>query len=157
MLSYWIKNLSGKNRVTEEEKEIIVGQIGGLLCSNFCPALFLPFDEINHLENAIERYVSLEEWLDEIIFCAIPDESKSRKRHILTRKMLIKTVRDKDGGAHVDKQLQEVPEYFLSKQGITIGKYPHKTISTKDYNLWALRKLGYEILNSPDISKFVKN
>jgi hypothetical protein len=152
MLGCLVRNLY-ENGFTEERKEVITYKIANLLGNgNYCPALFLPFEESNHLENSIKRYVSLEDWLNEIIFCAIPDD-KNTKRHILTRERLIKIVRDKDGGAHVDKHLDDV-KYLLSKRGISIAEYPHKKITTKNHHLCMLRKLGYEILNSPDITEF---
>ena len=95
------------------------------------------------------------QWLNEIIFCL--RNTSSTKKHILTRKMLLETARDKDGGAHVDKKLNDVPEYVLSKIGVELGDFGNgKKSTTKNYHFLMLRQLAYEILNSPDIPHFLE-
>ena len=62
---------------------------------------------------------------------------------------------NKDGGAHVDKKLSK--EYGeTAKSGflgtITVGD---TTIPIDNTHLTALRQIGYELLNSPEITTLV--
>lgn len=81
----------------------------------------------------------------------------SIKRHSLTKERLIKIARDKDGGAHLDKELNKVDGYILSKKGITLAKYKDGSkYTTENSHLCMLRQLGYEVLHSPDLFEFIK-
>lgn len=152
----WLEDIKTPE-FTDEMKEIIAHQIANLLRFRSCPFLFFPLVELDKPllhKDYCARFISVEEWMNEIIFCATPDDS--RKRHILTRQMLIITARDKDGGAHVDSELNNVSEYILSKLGVTLGGMSTRKITTANYHMFMLRQLGYEILNSPDLLKCIK-
>ena len=161
-LGKWIQSLYKEeieDGFSDEGKEIIIFQIAYIMgFNNYCPSLFIPMIEgkgpiLSKYE--IARYLCVDDWLDEIIFCIQGQDS--RKRKILTRKMLIETARDKDGGAHLDKTLQNVSEYVLSKEGVVLGEYNGKQLTTKNYHFYMLRQLAFEILHSPDIVGFLNN
>ena len=73
----------------------------------------------------------------------------------LTRKNIILTAADRDGGAHVDVRL--TPEYeALSREGaagtFTVQRNGAVTVTPiTDAHFVCLRQMGYEVLNSPDL------
>ena len=75
-------------------------------------------------------------------------------KHRMTRKMIVLSAANKDGGAHVDEKL--TPEYeALAKDG-AVGALVYESTDhyreeqIGDAHLVSLRQMGYELLNSPD-------
>lgn len=77
----------------------------------------------------------------------------------VTRKDLVLAAANKDGGAHVDKKLDPDYETILNGVGWSIELNPPgggtKKLPFKYGHLAALRQMGYEVLNSPDLLKLV--
>ncbi len=90
-------------------------------------------------------YMTLDCYLKQVVLCDIDEK---RKPYPLTRKDLVLIARNKDGGAHVDGNLNPV-EYVKHKLGFDIATgLDGEKITTADRHLVALRQIGYEILNS---------
>lgn len=76
---------------------------------------------------------------------------------VLTRKSIVLAAANQDGGAHVDLQLN-AGYRALASDGAA-GTYARDTgvgyvsASASDLHLVALRQMGYELLNSPDLVK----
>lgn len=77
---------------------------------------------------------------------------------IMTRRDLVLSAANQDGGAHVDKNLH--PVYDLARRGsgmeITLEFQPQwgrdpVTLRYENIHFGSLRQIGYEVLNSPDI------
>ena len=72
----------------------------------------------------------------------------------LTRKDLVLAAANKDGGAHVDSILDPGYEMVLSGAGWLMTTREGglvKNFAFKHGHVSALRQMGYEILNSPDV------
>jgi hypothetical protein len=65
-------------------------------------------------------------------------------RQHVSRKLLVLTAANKDGGAHVDEQLP--PEYQALVDGFWTDASTGELIS--DHHALSLRQLGFELLNS---------
>lgn len=87
--------------------------------------------------------IPLADWWDQIIFLPAPG--------VFTRRRdLVLTAANKDGGAHVDAAL--TPEYesvikmwnISGPEGVPLGP-------AQETHFYALRQLGYEVLNSPEL------
>jgi hypothetical protein len=98
-----------------------------------------------------KRYVSVARWWGrEVVYL------DTAANLTFSRKSLVLAAVNKDGGAHVDSVYP--PDYNLIRAGVgwsmTItpaGSPDAITITFQDAHLAALRQMGYEILNSPDI------
>jgi hypothetical protein len=78
----------------------------------------------------------------------------SSMEHKLSRKELVCSAADKDGGAHVDKKLNEEYDDYITGGHLQItvkSKGVIKKASAEDIHLFALRTMGNEVLKSPDI------
>ena len=71
----------------------------------------------------------------------------------LSRKQIVLTLADQDGGAHVDSTVEETYQYANTAIKV-IHKYDDGTEieGFNEASLIIMRQLGYEVLNSPDIS-----
>lgn len=87
-------------------------------------------------------------WSGEFVYLIEPDGIK------LTRRNLVLAAANKDGGAHVDRRLDPVYETILAGARWTMTTHEDgiaTDIPFKHGHLAALRQIGYEVLNSPDI------
>lgn len=161
-LPKYIKAYNENDNFNIQRKELIVNHLNFLLGhkKNLASGFYFPmvdkknfYDHIPKLNKTSDiKYLDLSDWLSEIIF-AIPDDK--RQNHTLTRKELIDSARDQDGGGHFDVKL-DVISYCLSKYGQVLAKDDDKEISTKNFHLIMLRQLGFEILNSQSIQDYLQ-
>jgi hypothetical protein len=99
-------------------------------------------------EKDCRTMVSVQKWWEQIVW--VLDRSTK-----LTRKSIVLTAANKDGGAHVDSALTK--EYRLLSSDGAAGSYVGKVGGIEfqgeiqDAHLISLRQLGYELLNSPDL------
>jgi hypothetical protein len=70
----------------------------------------------------------------------------------LSRKIIVLTAADKDGGAHVDEKLPD--EYMQLVRGVWEKISEGETEFISDHHLLCLRQMGYEVLNSPELTQF---
>jgi hypothetical protein len=94
------------------------------------------------------RSIPVREWWEQVV--------QKVNEHDITRKDLILVAADKDGGAHVDKNL--TPAYkALSADGAK-GSFGWSyrdgqvEMPIRGAHLCCIRQLGYEVLNSPKIT-----
>lgn len=99
------------------------------------------------------RAVPAPEWWEQVIFRL--QKPNSTDQIELTRKSLVLTAADKDGGAHVDEDLTEEYEILsaegaLGGMGIGAGD---RSVSKKieDAHFPSLRQIAHELLHSPDL------
>jgi hypothetical protein len=89
----------------------------------------------------VQKQFPLEAWWNQPLYV--------RNEIRVTRKNLVLTAANKDGGAHVDSNLTR--EY----QELNAGLWTFVTETTEmkfpDSHFYFLRQLGYEIINSPDL------
>lgn len=94
--------------------------------------------------------VPVSKWWSQVVMIPKP-------RIKITRKSLVLSAANKDGGAHVDKKLNKEYEE-LSKEGAA-GYFGYGDSSplepTKDVHLVSLRQLGWELLNSPELLELI--
>jgi hypothetical protein len=84
-----------------------------------------------------------DEWWKQVVYVA-------GEGGIITRRSLVLTAANKDGGAHVDASL--TPEYeAVMKMWILQGSDEKNTITFDDIHLIGLRQIAYEVLHSPQI------
>ncbi len=159
----WINSCSDKyHNISDEGKIGIIKNLNFLLYQNKC--IYLP-DEYSPMLMYIigskvhrpsdwfdKKYIGIDQWYDETIFITT-DESK--ERYILTRKLLIESARDKDGGGHFDKQLSNDGYYNSKKMRELPMIIDGEPMTIEHSNLIMLRQLGYEILNSPSIAQYL--
>ena len=92
-----------------------------------------------------DRLLSISDWWEQVVYVI----SEGR----LTRKQIVLTASNQDGGAHVDKKLTR--EYEALQRGIGIMGYSiggqAAEFAIENLQLSDLRQMGYEILNSPDV------
>lgn len=88
-------------------------------------------------------------WWNEIVYLANPMRSK------INRRDLVLGAANQDGGAHVDSVLEPRYEKVLQGLGWAMTVHPDgepsEHIPCKHGHLAALRQMGYEVLNSPDL------
>jgi hypothetical protein len=72
----------------------------------------------------------------------------------ITRRDLILTAANKDGGAHIDPKL--TPAYEELTRGIWSVVTETATTTVPDSNFHFLRQVGYEIVHSPDLQTMAK-
>lgn len=150
-----INSYTEQGRIDDENgKRIIIEQLNWFLGydNDYVSGLFFPM--INGIycnesspilsDSKEKKSLNIDDWLKEIIFGVTDDH---HKLHSLTRKKLIDSARDQDGGGHYDIKLK-VMSYVKSKGGELLAELNGKDITTKDFHLVMLRQLGYEVLNS---------
>ena len=111
---------------------------GGTIKATYAPVL----------DGPVKIYVPVSKWWDMIVYVLGSGERLSRKKIVLT-------AANKDGGAHVDSAL--TPEYeALSRQGAvgylmsSVGGNINEQPFT-DAHFVAVRQMAYELLNSPEL------
>lgn len=111
------------------------------------------FKPVLDADAATVRPLQVSEWWNEVVFILNPSAR-------LTRRDIVLGAADKDGGAHVDASLD--PRYgALATEGAigTIGyTRPEGTYSEpiSDAHLIALRQIGWEMLNSPELLRLAQ-
>lgn len=101
-------------------------------------------------DGPISFFVPLSKWWNQVVMVL-------GGKHRITRKNIVLAAANKDGGAHVDKELT-VEYEALAKEGSTGHfecRYKSKTIEIPDSNahMLTLRQMAYEVLNSPELLK----
>lgn len=99
---------------------------------------FVPMLENNQLDR---KWISFTRWWDEEVFKSGDDS------FTLTRKNLVFSMRDQDGGAHVDEHLTD-PAYLLfkTKNDIRLTKNDDEPIPNA--HLATMRQIGFELQSS---------
>jgi len=97
----------------------------------------------NFLKGAVKKYITVKDYLEEIVFIF---EEKEYSRFDV-----FKVVADKDGGAHYDREL---PEKYLLLKNISF-KIPFIGVTLNNIVGTILRQMSFEILNSPDLKKYL--
>jgi hypothetical protein len=89
------------------------------------------------------RWLPFAQWWDQAIL-------KDQYGLFLSRKELVLTLRDKDGGGHFDSELDDVPTYIgFTKGGLWKLVTPEKTIEIDPYpHLYTMRQIGWELEQS---------
>jgi hypothetical protein len=88
-------------------------------------------------------------WFREVVYLArVPDLK-------ITRKDLVLGAANRDGGAHIDSTLEPRYEQVLSGAGarliINMPGESQTEIACQHGHLAAIRQMGYEVLNSPQL------
>jgi len=104
------------------------------------------------LNQEIRYTLSVQDWWDQIVYVVDPNKR-------ISRKIIILTAANQDGGAHVDSSLNS--EYAeLSKSG-SLGTFS-KTVDgieqyedIEDAHFVAIRQMGHELLNSEELMALV--
>lgn len=103
---------------------------------------------------ACHEYLLFPKWWEEIIW------QNDQSSPIITRRDLVLGASNQDGGAHVDSKL--LPSYKSLTSDGSAGSYMKNVgnISllelSKNAHLMCLRQLGWEVLNSPDLTALTK-
>jgi len=94
--------------------------------------------------------IAFNDWWEEVVI------EHKQPQSTMTRKGLVLAAADKDGGAHVDKELNPVYDYASRGSGVKIevhfqpqwGRSP-RTLHYENVHFGTLRQIAYEVLNSP--------
>lgn len=114
-------------------------QLGGSECRYFPSLDFGP----------VKKLIPVSQWWDQIVFVLDPSTRLSRRKIILS-------AANQDGGAHVDASLSKEYE-ALSADG-AIGHFIYGSDAEKvhqpiqDAHFVAIRQMAYELLHSPDLN-----
>lgn len=95
---------------------------------------------------AIDRQLPVSDWLNQVVFISGSVQA--------TRKNLILTAADKDGGAHVDAKLTTEYETLMTTGERGWFHFPGEDGAFRpimDSHLMYIRQMGFELLNSPDL------
>jgi len=97
------------------------------------------------------KEISFSDWWNQIILIT-PDQDR------FTRKSLILSLANKDGGAHVDENLDSDYERLKEGYWLFLNEIDGDVITKKFANPHYLhvRQIGWEILNSPEILSLIK-
>ena len=94
------------------------------------------------------RMVPLDEWWEQVVYIVGPGNA-------FTRRELVLTAADTDGGAHVDEEVTSEYERLASLwRTVLIPNIPGVAIDSVETHLIGLRQFGYEILNSTELIEF---
>ncbi|MCO6431029.1 MAG: hypothetical protein J5J00_09225 [Deltaproteobacteria bacterium] len=102
----------------------------------------------NFYNAATEEFIPAPHWWEQVAF-------KLDNGHILTRKDVVLSAVNQDGGAHVDSSVKDTYASLASDGSggthsyITGGQ--QITQLSEDLHLVALRQFGYELQNSPEL------
>lgn len=98
------------------------------------------------------RVLPVEEWWNQVVWVISP---KSR----LTRKRLVLSAANQDGGTHVDSQLNKHYEKLVSADlgsiSVTMGGVGFRW-PIKNMHLVAIRTIGNELLKSPELLNLIQ-
>ncbi|MGP8198053.1 MAG: hypothetical protein ACLQU4_00950 [Limisphaerales bacterium] len=94
--------------------------------------------------------IAFNEWWEEVVI------EHKQPQTAMTRKELVLAAADKDGGAHVDKELNPIYDFVRCGSGLGIeihfqpkwGRTP-RTLYYELIHFASLRQIGYEVLHSP--------
>lgn len=106
------------------------------------------------LDGPIKTFVPVVKWWNQVVYML---NLETR----LTRKNIVLCAANKDGGAHVDSSLS--PEYEVLAQDGTAGALVDQRGGETsaqpftDAHLVAIRQMGHELLNSPELLSLVKS
>ncbi len=133
------------------DKESIVSH-SGLYMMALSPegAKYIPM-----LDEGLKKWLPFNEWWEEEIF--IEDfKNENESRNTLSRKQLITTVADQDGGAHVDPSIDELYYKFMNdKNFFTINHDGSITYIPQKPERVSVRQVAHEVLKTliPSYSK----
>lgn len=95
-----------------------------------------------------KRFIALQKWWDNELVYLIESGN-------ITRRDVVLAAANNDGGAHVDAALNTEYKALLNGAGwkmtVNPDNGPSRDIVFQDAHLSALRQMGFEVLNSPDI------
>ncbi len=100
---------------------------------------------------AIVRQVPISEWWNQVVFISGKTEA--------TRKSLVLTAADRDGGAHVDTKLTMEYETLMTTGERGWFHYQGEDGAFQpvmDAHLMYIRQMGFEVLNSPELLDLAK-
>jgi hypothetical protein len=104
-------------------------------------ATYIPFLD-DRVPIGVPRFVSFDEWWNRVIF-------RSKEGQQISRRDLILSVADQDGGAHIDPELNEAYSKLSREGGMGwIYKSPKKTYTIRPPELAAVRQIAHEILKT---------
>lgn len=95
--------------------------------------------------DSIKIQLSVSDWWNQIVYIL--------RQTRLSRKDLVLSAADKDGGAHVDAKLTVDYETLMNSGELGFFRYPTKEgfQPIMDAHLVYLRQIGHELLHSPDL------
>ncbi|MFA6052678.1 MAG: hypothetical protein WC762_08810 [Methylobacter sp.] len=102
----------------------------------------------------VKRIIPVSQWWDQIVFVLDPQTRLSRRKIILS-------AANQDGGAHVDASLSKEYEALSSDGAIghftygSNGKEVHQPIT--DAHFVAIRQMAHELLHSPELDALLPN
>jgi hypothetical protein len=143
LIDFWISKYSdSNNNIADVGKKNIIRIISVLFGyeNKYVSGFHFPMiktilgKDYPQLTHGNGKYLFLDEWLDEIIY-SISD--RDHDDHVLTRRCLINSGRDQDGGGHFDIELDK-KAYCKSKYGEKLAEINGKEIITKNYHLMML-------------------
>lgn len=106
----------------------------------------VPFLDESAPEYTQPGMLSIAEWFDQGVIGLTSVTPK--QSYFIDRKLIVRTARDKDGGAHLDSDIKN-PAYILLKDGIEVMESDQgNIITTAQLHLVALRQIGHEVLKS---------
>ena len=96
----------------------------------------------------VKYFIPVSQWWDQVVFVLDPQTRLSRRKIILS-------AANQDGGAHVDAQLSSEYKCLVADGAIGYFEYMSNGKITQelipDANLVAIRQMAYELLNSPSL------
>ena len=100
------------------------------------------------------KFLSASRWWNQTVFVVPPGNLQ------ITRRSLALAAADKDGGAHVDSEL--APDYqsvidSLRFNASVVTPTGTELVSLENSHLVALRQMGYELLNSPELTEMAES
>lgn len=101
-----------------------------------------------------KAFVPVSKWWSQIVYILSSPQVELRRKNIVL------TAVNKDGGAHVDSNL--TPEYEKLSMDGALGYYFRASKATEETrpftnsHLVAIRQMGYELLNSPELLKLTQ-
>ncbi|ATX88164.1 hypothetical protein [Klebsiella aerogenes] len=114
-------------------------QLGNSGCKYFASLDFCP----------IKKLVPVSRWWNQIVFVLEPQTQ-------LTRKKIVLSAANQDGGAHVDAKLSKEYEALSTEGAIGHFVYTQQEKSVQqpitEAHFVAIRQMAYEILNSPELN-----
>jgi len=101
-----------------------------------------------------KEFVSFSRWWNQTVFVVPPGNLE------VSRKSLALAAADKDGGAHVDNEL--APEYqnvidALRFDASVVTNRGKVEVPLRNFHLVVLRQMGFEVLNSPDLTELAES
>lgn len=142
-----LQHLDSKNInvLTQSSSVLLGGEVFFLNMGLIQSGKYVP----NFGKGAIKKYISLDDWWNQIAF--ILDDSLQ-----LTKKDIVLTAANKDGGAHVDSSIPLAYEELIkfgNPNGVDTELGNHfKEENVINAHFTALRQMGYELLKSVELT-----